>query len=397
MMNRSSTVFFDLSAAQPLKGGVHGGGEYARAVLERLVESGYSCRMLMLVDSTREVTPELNKLIVRGDLECLQYSSREELQELISSGRAATFYSALPYEYSTLDFTGLGVIFTVHGLRPIEMPTDKYEALYAGNVIGKVKCLTKQLFTSVYRKRHIALFQGLAETTAKHTTIVVPSEHSKSAVQEILDLPANTRLEVLYSPATSVARGDSGDASVLEQFDLRRRRYLLLVSGSRWVKNAYRALIAIKKLQEKGNYQQDLDIVVTGGLPRRMRNLDVRNLHVLPYVSDSQLKGLYANAFALLYPTLNEGFGYPPLEAMASGTPVLSSDTCSLPEISGEAPLYFSATDIDQIMDRIAALTSDDQLWQRMHAAGLRRVGEVLNRQDRDLDTLVGLIMGETR
>ncbi len=395
MTTSSSTGFFDLSAAQPLKGGVHGGGEYARAVLTRLVESDYAGRMLMLVDSTRELTPELSELIKAGNLECLEFSSSEELQELISSGRAARFYSAMPYDYSGLDFTGLDVVFTVHGLRPIEMPTDRYEVMYAGNLKGAMKWATKQVFTSAYRNMHIARFQALTETGARSTTIIVPSEHSKTAVEQFLDLPASTRLHVLYSPATNVASSDGVDTSVLEQFDLRPRKYLLLVSGSRWVKNAYRALLAIRNLQANGNYPSDLDIVVTGGLPQRMRRMNIDNLHVLPYVSDAQLKGLYANAFALLYPTLNEGFGYPPLEAMASGTPVLSSDTCSLPEISGEAPLYFSATSIDQIMDSIVRLTSDEPLWQRMRASGLQRVDEVFSRQDRDLDTLVRIISGD--
>jgi glycosyltransferase involved in cell wall biosynthesis len=63
---------------------------------------------------------------------------------------------------------------------------------------------------------------------------------------------------------------------------------------------------------------------------------------ILPYLSASDLEYALKNSYVFVFPSLYEGFGYPPLEAMKYGKPVLSSNVCSMPEILGDAPLYFS-------------------------------------------------------
>jgi len=90
-------------------------------------------------------------------------------------------------------------------------------------------------------------------------------------------------------------------------------------------------------------------------------------------VDQATLHGLYAGADGLAYPSLYEGFGLPVLEAMAHGTPVLTSDRSSLPEVAGDAALLVDPTDPDAIAKGLVALVSDCALRQRLTAAGPRR------------------------
>ncbi|MBI4605411.1 MAG: glycosyltransferase family 4 protein [Planctomycetes bacterium] len=102
-----------------------------------------------------------------------------------------------------------------------------------------------------------------------------------------------------------------------------------------------------------------------GAPPARVR--------LLGRVPEGSLPGLYAGAEALVYPSLYEGFGLPPLEAMASGVPVLASSAAALPEACGEAALYCDPLDAAGMARRIEEILGDEPLRARLRAAGLER------------------------
>jgi glycosyltransferase involved in cell wall biosynthesis len=83
---------------------------------------------------------------------------------------------------------------------------------------------------------------------------------------------------------------------------------------------------------------------------------------------------LISGALAYLFPSLYEGFGLPVLEAQACGTPVLTSNVSSLPEVGGDAALYVDPLHVGSIRDGIARILDDDTLRERLREAGLRRV-----------------------
>lgn len=92
------------------------------------------------------------------------------------------------------------------------------------------------------------------------------------------------------------------------------------------------------------------------------------------YVSDPDLEGLYAAASSFAFPSLNEGFGLPVLEAMGRGLPVVTSSVSSLPEVAGDAALLVDPRSVDEIADAISRVLSDEQLRERLVAAGRRRL-----------------------
>ena len=109
------------------------------------------------------------------------------------------------------------------------------------------------------------------------------------------------------------------------------------------------------------------------------------------YVNDADLEQLYHDAYALIYPSLNEGFGYPPLEAMHYGVPVLSSPYTSIPEVCGDANLYFNPFSVEEIAGRILQI-SDSQIYEIQKKKAKAQYEKITLRQNEDLDRLIDYI-----
>lgn len=100
------------------------------------------------------------------------------------------------------------------------------------------------------------------------------------------------------------------------------------------------------------------------------------NIHFTDYIDDSQRDWLYTKAQAYVFPSLMEGFGLPPLEAMAYGTPVVSSNASCMPEVLGDAPIYFDPTDIDDMAIKIEQVVSNIGLQEQLRQRGKRQIAK---------------------
>ena len=104
--------------------------------------------------------------------------------------------------------------------------------------------------------------------------------------------------------------------------------------------------------------------------------LDGENLIRTGYLTDAELAALYSRALAFVFPSLYEGFGLPPLEAMYFGCPVVCSRAASLPEVAGDAALYCNAYDVDDIATCLQKIIQDNAMRDRLIEAGEAQVAK---------------------
>ncbi|STU40393.1 Putative mannosyltransferase B [Klebsiella pneumoniae] len=166
------------------------------------------------------------------------------------------------------------------------------------------------------------------------------------------------------------------------------RKFFLMVSGNRWQKNIVRALRALDNYFDK-IADCDLKVIITGSKSPLIKLRNDKRFIFIDYVEGSTLDWLYKNAFCFIYPSLNEGYGYPPLQAMRYGTPVIASCTSSIPEVCADNVLYFDPRNISEIENRILQLSTDGELYNKLALKGSEHYKKILQSQDKDLSKLL--------
>lgn len=165
---------------------------------------------------------------------------------------------------------------------------------------------------------------------------------------------------------------------VLSKLDLTRESYVLAVGSANPNKN-FRSLIKAFQLlrsQLPQERAENLRLVISGRADTRIFSGGTASglgiLHT-GYVSDAELRALYENAACFVFPSLYEGFGLPLLEAMALGCAIACSTSASLPEVGGDAVLYFDPLSPQEMADAIASLLTDPHLRESLATRGRER------------------------
>jgi glycosyltransferase involved in cell wall biosynthesis len=153
--------------------------------------------------------------------------------------------------------------------------------------------------------------------------------------------------------------------------------YLLCVSNRKRHKNESRLLEACAMAP----VDRRVHLVFTGeptpDLLRRIEHLQLRaRIHFAGLVPESKLPALYRSASALIFPSLYEGFALPVVEAMACGTPVVTSNVSAMPEIAGDAALLVDPSSVRQIAEAIHQIVSDTSLREQLRERGLARASQ---------------------
>lgn len=153
--------------------------------------------------------------------------------------------------------------------------------------------------------------------------------------------------------------------------------YVLCVGSLEPRKNLRRLLRAWARVQPLLGTEVELVVAGAKGSSRVFESVRLDPLpaqvHFTDYVSDEQLPSLYCGALALVYPSLYEGFGLPPLEAMACGTPVVTSNGTSIPEVAADAAVLVDPEDVDSIAEGILRVVSSSTLRDNLRRLGLQR------------------------
>ena len=378
-------ILFDLTVCQPHGNSkFHGGGEYGFSLLRKLIEKEVN-RLIVFYDS-RKFLDDTIRLLLDNSGVLLVDASNKSLMQCIEEYNVDIFYSSLYRTGYKKIIESLKkpvkFVITIHGLRNQEMNRDSVEYMYATNRKTLFKAIVKQTpyfhtVTSHYHEELKWLFSN------ENVHIVTVSNHSKNSLSYYYPTANLNRLSVYYSPSTNIPGWEETKPYQSAE------AYYLIVSAGRWIKNAHRAIQALDSLFTKGKLNGKKAIVV--GLKKTTRVYEkIKNkerFELLDYVDRGTLESLYKGAYALIYPSLNEGFGYPPIEAMKYGVPVIASGFASIPEVCGDAVLYANPYSFEEIAIRILHL-EDECLYKKMKNLSLERFLYISGRQEEDLNEL---------
>lgn len=390
----TKNILFDLVSTQ---GTINGGGEYVKTVflslVNRITKDELDAKIYAMYSSKDKMAFDdllIERIEKLDHVELVDVANRE-IPKVAEELNIDVFFIGIAQKIAKL-YNLLGLkcrtICVIHDMAHQEAQNV---GLPQYLVQGNLKEWLKQFALNKWfePKRHINkdLFGLIAILNSIKAEYVAVSDYSKNSILYLTNIPSD-RINVLYSPLKANEMHDPIDNGQLKALIDNKERYFLVVSADRPLKNAVKVIHAYKK------FVQDTDSkikLVTIGYHQQ----PVCEGHVvLPYLSESDLENAYKYCYALIYSSLLEGFGYPPVEAMKFGRPVISSNVCSMPEILGDAPVYvspFYETDIY----RALRLISDEKTANVLASKSLERFVDVQKRQKEDLEKLLDLIFNK--
>ena len=207
--------------------------------------------------------------------------------------------------------------------------------------------------------------------------IITVSNYEMNNIMTKLNIPRE-RMAMIYNGYNEWFRPIADTAQVYQKY-IEEPGYFFFLGNTDPKKNTERTLIAYAKYLEKSEVKRKLLMADLGKeylneIVRRNHLEDMMQQVVMPgYIVNSDLPFIYNSAFAFLYTSLRESFGIPLLEAMACGTPVITSNTSSMPEIGGPDAILINPEDPDAIAEMMIRLETDDEYYRRQEKIGLVR------------------------
>lgn len=371
MIENMKTIIFDLTEAQPYKKvKFHGGGNYAKEFFVKLAESVKNIPIVVIFYKDIPFQDWVSKYFDKENIKTLPISNLQEYQSVMDrydtkDNQFIFPLEAIAYKLSTLGIKikNANVMITIHGLRTIELPNDKYEYLYEYPNILRVglRYIKSKLPYNILVRKTKKFYGKILQYLKPGDQILTDSEYSKTSI--LVNFPSLVKadqLRIVYPPIR-VIKNPKGSEKINELVK-RNPKYMLFISGNRYEKNLIRLLEAISHFDLFKNHMQSIKLVVTGVNSGFEKLIKLRypnillNLILIDYPPLEDLNVLFKNATLFLYPSLNEGFGLPPLEAMAHGVPVVASATTSIPEISQDGAEYVDPYNLHDIAIKIYQL-----------------------------------------
>jgi GT2 family glycosyltransferase len=408
----SKHVLIDLFFCQP---GFHGGGEYGKAVFKNLTEryateGGFE--LWAAIDPDLYIDPWVWETCKNFGIHLIKVQSYTDIVTLVNMDVFHSFFAPAIVVYSGYQYMGkvgnrlsfsckrTRVIGTLHDIRDFELAMQRTRILQARKTIGCVRELTMsesdiQMEANNYKKHAEELrsmYREIISDPCVESLITVSLYCEHSILNNIG--PPTRPLRVLMPPMKP--RPDPKPFSEDSVCDLSSKKFALLVNAGREEKNAAMAVAAFDFLFQTHALTNDYDefkVVLTGisaldqlGLSK----IENRSRFIcLPEVFSAQYEYLLSNAAILIYPSFNEGFGYPPIEAMSYARVSAVSNVTAIPETCGDAAKYFSPYDVKSVQQAIIEALERPISLKHIQTNYER----VISKQRADLVTLVGLLV----
>lgn len=232
-------------------------------------------------------------------------------------------------------------------------------------------------YNSNFVRWYRMLLPRLAQKAKK---IITVSEFSKREIEKYLNV-SHGKVAVIPGGVSGNFKPADKKTTIKFKKDKGLPLHFVLWLASRAPHKNFSGIIKAWEFLCKKNEIEDVWLVIAGGIHQTLNEDtcgslgELKNVLEIGYVSDEDLPLLYNSAEALVFPSFYEGFGLPPLEAMACGTPVVVSRAASLPEVVGDAGIYVNPNDIEDIARGINIVIKDNELRDKMVEYGMLRAG----------------------
>jgi glycosyltransferase involved in cell wall biosynthesis len=255
-------------------------------------------------------------------------------------------------------FCDIPIILTLHDIIFLEPRDRMNESIY-------------QNLGWIYRKMVVP------KILKKCKRIITVSNFEKNNIINTLGIPEE-KMAMIYNGYTEWFKPVQDIEFVYRKY-IDSPSYFFFLGNTDPKKNTERTLIAYSRYLEKSEFKRqlllaDLDKEYLDDIIERNKIDNIREKVVMPgYIAIKDLPSIYNNAFAFLYPSLRESFGIPLLEAMACGTPVITSNTSSMPEIGGPHAILINPENPDEITEMMLKLETDSAFYNRQEEIGLQQ------------------------
>lgn len=243
--------------------------------------------------------------------------------------------------------------------------------LFAADCVPTIHDAAVYLYPQAYSRAFVTWYRLLFARRARNSPLVLTV--SESSARDLAPHLPRTAYRVVPNSAEHITDQPS-DTSVLNRLEIMPGRYLLAVGSLNPTKNFSLLINAYRG----SSFVDQFPLVIVGAINRDVFSIDSEdmdhpNVRWAGSIPDSQLRALYENAAVFIFPSLYEGFGIPPLEAMLCGCPVVASNASSIPEICGIAAHYFDPCNPNEMLLAIQSVIQDDAFRNTLIERGHQR------------------------
>lgn len=369
-------------------GGIGGAASFTKAVTDALLRRrNNGARFYAMYDSTMQFGKLYNVFdYAKSNGIVLLDIASNRIAELIMEYNINTMFISIGQFFASYDLSGIRckTIMFIHDIFDMERNDNGIDKMLVRKDLGVISRLKRYVAVSmgIWKRRSLAKYSKILPLyDADNTMAYTVSEYTRNSLEYYFGIPKK-KIHVCYSPLREMPNEENIENSKLRDLISNDIPYLLFMGANREYKNFN---LLIKVFPKVRCLYPQLRLLTLSWNKRPIEGqIDV------PYLSDSDLRHAYANAKALIFTSFFEGFGYPPVEAMKFGTPVVASNVTSIPEIVGNSCISFSPFYPADLYRAIIEAIEHGEKYQIGMADQYKKIAE---RQVSDLNILIDNIL----